>query len=706
MPEKKGASQALPAKRGTLVDLRSTGVYSSYTSNIEIFPGILSLKRTIMNNLWDDQESKQFSSSDLDMRVYTSRLLGRDADLVLHGGGNTSVKASVKNIFGEDEDILYVKGSGWDLKTIEAAGFSPSRLDVLKRLGELPSMTDTDMTRELKASMTNPGAPAPSVEAILHAIVPLKFVDHTHTDAVVAISNTENGEELLTKIYGSSVLILPYVMPGFILAKQVYEATKNIDWDQLEGIALLHHGLFTFHDDAKTSYDKMIELVNKAEDYLKSQQAFDVIAKGQYQANRDDYIQLAEARQKASELFGYPMLAQWKSDELSVGYSSINNIENIATRGPVTPDHTLHTKRIAAIFDEQPVAGVERFAENYLAYFAKNNSEDLTCLDTAPRYAVWKNKGCVAFAANAKKGHVISDILDHTMKAVQWGESLGGWKALSEKDIFDLEYWELEQAKLKLSPSRAEFDGKVVVVTGAASGIGEACVNAFLQKGAAVIALDINPEIEEKFSALNAKGIVCDITDEYSMQDAVHQAVASFGGIDILVSNAGAFPPSVEIENLEDDSLQKSMMLNFNGHVSMMRLCIPFLKRGFDASIILMASKNVPAPGPGAGAYSAAKAALTQMGRVAAMELGGSGIRVNMLHPNAVFDTGVWSEEVLSNRASHYGLTVEQYKSNNILKTEITSHDVADLVVTMAGKSFSKTTAAQVPIDGGNDRVL
>ncbi len=206
-----------------------------------------------MQNLWNEEEAKQYSHSDLAMRVYTSRLLGRNADLVLHGGGNTSVKSTTTNIFGEEEEILFVKGSGWDLRTIEEPGFSPSRLNVLQRLGELPEMTDTEMTRELKASMTNPEAPAPSVEAILHALIPLKYVDHTHADAVVAISNTANGEEILKELYGDSVMTLPYVMPGFILAQQVFEAAKGVDWNKLEGIVLLHHGLFTFHDDAKVS---------------------------------------------------------------------------------------------------------------------------------------------------------------------------------------------------------------------------------------------------------------------------------------------------------------------------------------------------------------------------------------------------------------------------------------------------------------------
>jgi NAD(P)-dependent dehydrogenase (short-subunit alcohol dehydrogenase family) len=319
---------------------------------------------------------------------------------------------------------------------------------------------------------------------------------------------------------------------------------------------------------------------------------------------------------------------------------------------------------------------------------------------------VWRNKGCLAFGPNAKRTNIVSDILDHTLKAVQWGEALGGWKALPEQDIFELEYWELEQAKLKSAPSRSEFEGKIALVTGAASGIGRACANALVQKGAAVVALDINPDVVNLFSSANSKGIVCDMTSEQSIIDAVQEAVMAFGGLDIVVSNAGMFPPSLAIENMDGVSLQKSMTLNFSSHVTLMRECVPYLKLGFDPTIILMASKNVPAPGPAAGAYSAAKAALTQMGRVAAMELGEHGIRVNMLHPNAVFDTGVWSNEVLAKRAAYYKMSIDEYKKNNVLKTEITSYDVARLVVAMAGNAFAKTTGAQVPIDGGNDRVI
>ena len=659
-----------------------------------------------MENLWRDADAKDFEHSDLAMRVYTSRLLGQSDDLVLHGGGNTSVKSTAANIFGESEDILYVKGSGWDLKTIEEPGFAPARLAVLTRLAKLDSMTDTEMTRELKASMINPGAPSPSVEAILHAIIPYKFVDHTHTDAVVAISNSPNGEQLLRDIYGERVLILPYIMPGFVLARQVYESTKDMDWQSIEGIVLMHHGLFTFNNSARVSYDKMIELVDLAEGHLADIGALEDITVSSYEATQNDHLALARARQAASRHFKAPMIATWLTDPKSLGFSKIEGIAEIATRGPVTPDHTLQTKRIPAILDQDPVAAIDQFAADYLAYFEKNTDGQLECLDPAPRYAVWKDKGLIIFSGNLKRRKIITDIAEHTIKAIQWGEALGGWTTLTEQQIFELEYWELEQAKLKLAPAKAEYDGRIALVTGAASGIGKASAEALADLGAAVIALDINPVITTVFKQAGILGLVCDITSDESIQRAVEQGVAAFGGIDILVSNAGSFPASSSVEDLESDFLNQTMQLNFNSHVSLIRACTPYLKLGYEPAIVLMSSKNVPAPGPGAGAYSAAKSALTQIGRVAAMELGNHGIRVNMLHPNAVFDTGIWSDEVLTKRAENYGMTVEDYKTNNILKTKITSHDVADMVLTLCGKSFAKTTGAQIPIDGGNDRVI
>jgi rhamnose utilization protein RhaD (predicted bifunctional aldolase and dehydrogenase)/NAD(P)-dependent dehydrogenase (short-subunit alcohol dehydrogenase family) len=659
-----------------------------------------------MHNLWDDHEARQFADSDLAMRVYTSRLLGREPSLVLHGGGNTSVKSTRTNLFGEEEEILYVKGSGWDLKTIEEAGFAPTRLRILQRLGGLPAMTDTQMARELKASMVDPAAPAPSVEAILHALIPLKFVDHTHTDAVVAISNTPRGEELLGDLFGESVLVLPYVMPGFILAKQVHEATRDVDWSKLEGIVLLHHGLFTFADDARASYDAMIRLVTRAEDFLKRERAFDRLAAGEYVPSTDDHLQLTRARRRASELHGHPMLAHWKLDERSVGYAQLENIPDIACRGPVTPDHTLQTKRTPAIFDQDCVEGVDRFGDDYLRYFARHDDGTLACLDPAPRFAVWVGKGCVAFGPDPKRTGIVSDIVDHTVKAVQWGEALGGWRALSEQEIFDIEYWELEQAKLKRAPARKLFAGRVALITGAASGIGKACAEAFLAQGAAVVALDIDDRVEELFARTGALGLVCDVTSEASLKAAVQACVRRFGGIDVVVSNAGNFPTSRAIEELDAETLDRSMRLNFGSHATLLRECIPFLKLGFEPSVILVASKNVPAPGPGAAAYSAAKAALTQMGRVAAMELGGHGIRVNMLHPNAVFDTGLWSGEVLEQRAGHYGLSVDEYRSKNLLGREITAAHVGELAVALAGPAFARTTGAQIPIDGGNERVI
>lgn len=659
-----------------------------------------------MISLWNDQEAATFTADALlGLRIYTSRLLGREPDLVLHGGGNTSIKDKLPNVFGELEDILLVKGSGWDLESIGAGGFAPVRLVHLQKLATLDTLSDTDMMRELRLALLDPTAPTPSVEAILHALIPLRYVDHTHADAVVTISNTPDGEQILQELYGDEVLVLPYVMPGFILARQVHEATRNADWSRLKGIILLHHGIITFDDDGRASYERMIELVNRAEEYLRQQGAWVRTANSDYQSRAEDFRDVARLRRQASQMMGAPMLLRWDREPRSVGFSSLADVAHLVSRGPLTPDHSIHTKPFMAVFDEQPEEGLGDFLARYQHYFESHAAAHHTCLDRVPRLGVWKNKGMLHFAPDHKRLTIVGDIAAHTIRAIQWGEALGGWQALPRQDQFDLEYWELEQAKLKRSRARGEFEGRVVLVTGAGSGIGRACVDAFVAQGAVVAALDIRTESLEWHSP-QVLGMVCDVTNSAQVEAAVQRIVAHFGGIDVLVSNAGNFPPSCQLQDMQEDLWQQSLDLNLSSHMKVMRACIPFLELGLAPSVVIVGSKNVPAPGPGASAYSVAKAGLAQLARVAALELGGKGIRVNTVHPNAVFDTSLWTDEVLAQRALSYQLSVDDYKKNNMLGRSIESRDVARMAVLMAGEGFSCTTGAQVPVDGGNDRVI
>lgn len=661
-----------------------------------------------MKNRWNESEASEFAGRDagLGLRVYSSQLLGQDADLVLHGGGNTSVKGEQQNVFGETESVLFVKGSGWDLRTIEAAGFPAVKMDYLSRLGELSSLGDSEMMRQLRLALLDPGAPTPSVEAILHALIPHKYVDHSHADAVVAISNSPDGEALLREIYGDEVLILPYMMPGFILAKQVAEATANVDWAALRGIVLLHHGIFTFDEDAQTSYSTMIELVSKAEQFIESRMAGTGLATASYAPSAQDCLRLSELRRGAAEVMGRPVLLRLEASALAAGFAALANCDDLATRGPLTPDHTIHAKAFAAVFDEDPLPGLKQFEADYRAYFEQHSDAAHQCLDCMPRYGVWRNKGMVYLAANRKRLGIVQDITQHTIKSIQQAERLGGWQALPRQDLFDVEYWELEQAKLKSTATPPEFEGRVVVVSGAASGIGRACVEAFVAKGAVVLALDIAEDFDTAFDSDGVFAVRCDVRERGAIESALEQMVLEYGGIDIVVSNAGNFPASQTLEEMDDHNWESSLQLNLSSHMKLIRASVPYLRNGIDPSVVIVASKNVPAPGPAAAAYSVAKAGLTQMARVAALELGGAGIRVNVLHPNAVYDTAIWTDEVLASRAEHYGLTVDEYKSANVLGVEVASADVATAVTLFAGASLAKTTGAQLPIDGGNERVI
>jgi rhamnose utilization protein RhaD (predicted bifunctional aldolase and dehydrogenase)/NAD(P)-dependent dehydrogenase (short-subunit alcohol dehydrogenase family) len=653
-----------------------------------------------LTSLYNDKEAMNYKT-DLDLRVYTSRLLGRDASLVLHGGGNTSVKSTVVNLFGEVEDILYVKGSGWDLATIEAEGFAPVKMDMLLKMAELKELNDTDMVKYQRLAMINPSAPNPSVEAILHAIIPFKFVDHTHTDAVVTITNTEGGEEKIKELYGDKVLIIPYIMPGFVLAKLIYDMTRDVNWSELEGMVLMNHGLFTFSDDAKKSYEKTIELVERAEKYLEKKGAVLHVEKAE---SKIELLTLAKIRKEVSNLKGKATISILNESDLALHFSR-ENIDKIALQGPLTPDHVIRTKRVPAILGDDFKADLAKYVKEYKEYFEDNKTIE-TLLNPAPNFAILRGEGTLSFGANAKEANIIKDINDHTYEAILKAEKLGGYKALSAANIFEVEYWSLEQAKLKGGGNTPEFSGKVALVTGAASGIGLAIAKMLNKRGAAVVALDINPEIEKIFAKSDAIGVKCDLTCSEDIQNAINSAVKSFGGIDIVVSNAGIFTPSENLDMLSDENWQRSMDINLTSHQKLLKYTAPFLKLGVDACIVMVASKNFPAPGKGAAAYSVAKAGQTQLARIAALELGEFGVRVNTLHPHAVFDTAIWTDEVLENRAKAYNMSVEEYKTNNVLRTEIKSDNVAELVCAMAGKAFAKTTGSQVAIDGGSDRII
>lgn len=665
-----------------------------------------------MQNRWNDADAARCAGP-LELRVYTSRLLGLEPSLVLSGGGNTSVKTSAANLFGDPEEILYIKGSGWNLATIEPAGFAPVKLDVLRRMAELPELSDGEMVRAQRAAMTDPGAPTPSVEAILHAIIPFPYVDHTHADAVVAISNTSDGARRIREVYGDQVLVVPYVMPGFILAKSVRELTRDIDWKHLEGIVLLQHGIFSFGTSARTSYERMIELVSKAEAYLQAH-GVPVSESTDCTDGTDDWKncdgsglhQLAGLRRAVGQARGGPVIAKVDRSATALEFSARKDVADVACRGPLTPDHVIRTKPVPLVGDGGWDAAVEGYVRRYSDYFARNTTPELRRLDPAPRWVIWRGRGFVCFGTSAKDARVVADIARHTSRAIGWAEQLGGWQALPEPELFAVEYWELEQAKLKQGGARPPLAGKVALVTGAASGIGRATAKALHAQGAAVLATDINPEVERLFQQDGLVGMVTDATDRAAVERSVTRCVEQFGGLDTVVSNAGIFPPSQTIGEIDPTVWEQSLALNLSSHLSLLQCAVPYLKLGFDPCVVIVGSKNVPAPGPGAAAYSVAKAGLTQLGRVAALELGKAGIRVNTVHPHLVVDTALWTPEVVAARANQYGMTAEQYLRNNLLGVEITTQDVADAVLALVGPTFSKTTGAQIPIDGGSDRVV
>jgi rhamnose utilization protein RhaD (predicted bifunctional aldolase and dehydrogenase)/NAD(P)-dependent dehydrogenase (short-subunit alcohol dehydrogenase family) len=640
-----------------------------------------------MENRWADSPTDP-----LDACVHGSRLLGGEPGLVLHGGGNTSIKVTGTDITGAEVEILYVKGSGWDLAGIERAGFAPLRLHRLRELLGVAGLPDSAMMNELRCALLDASAPDPSVETLLHAVLPQPAVLHSHADAILTLTDLEKPR--IVEALGDRVVVIPYVMPGFGLAKiaaQLYPLHANAN---TIGMVLMNHGLFTFGADVREAYDRHIELVTLAEEFLAGYPPKRAHA-------REPVVEperIALLRKEISDAAGRPMIVSRYADPVTLSFANREDLPDVACQGPATPDHVIRTKRL-------PLTGtdVAGYAEGYRAYFADHARDELTMLDPAPRILLDPSFGMLTVGKRAADADAVADIYRHTIDIIERAEPLGGYRALSAAELFEVEYWELEQAKLRRGGSGGEFTGEVALVTGAASGIGLACADALRAKGASVVGLDLTPTE----TSADHLGLEVDVTDRDAVADAIARGVDRFGGIDMLVPSAGVFPGNMPIAALDPVAWRRTMAVNTDAIAFLFGAVHPYLKLApHGGRVVVIASKNVPAPGPGAAAYSASKAAVTQLARVAALEWAADGIRVNVVHPDAVFDTGLWTEEVLEQRAGHYGLTVEEYKRRNLLRTEVRSAGVGRLVAEVCSDTFGCTTGAQIPVDGGNERVI
>ena len=655
-----------------------------------------------MKDNWDAVNASEFDGK-LGQLVYATRLLGREETLGLYGGGNASVKLTVKNLLDEDEEILYIDNGQQPPGTIDESGFTAVRFKPLSSLIKLEALTAAQLENELACSRTLATAPVPPLDAVLHAALPYRYVHMAQPDAVLAIANTPSGPDRLSQIYGKRVLVVPYAPQGLALAKACVEALKAGVTPDVIGIFVLYQGLVTFGETARLAYERMVDLVTSAEKYLESHGAWDIPVPAGTITDKPLRYELAALRKAISTAAGYPLILSVHTDPASVSFCRRDDLPILTQQGPAVARHAAVTKRL-------PMIG--RGVDAYRADYERDISEQcigqsLSTHDPAPRIILDPDFGLCTLGRTASEARLAGRIYRHTIDIILRAAVLEEYRSLPAQVILEAESSAYSMPSSGIQDKTALFVGEIALVTGGASGIGKACVESLLARGAAVVSMDINPAVKTLYDRPDYLGLECDLTDETAILRSFEALTRTFGGLDMLVLNAGIFPAGCRIESLELTEWQKVMRINLDSNVVVLREAYPLLKHSPRGGRVLVnASKNVLAPGAGAAAYSSSKAAVTQLARVAALEWGKDHIRVNQIHPDAIFDTGIWTEEVLKARAAHYGLTVQQYKTRNVLGVELNSYYVGELVAEMLGPRFEKITGAQIPVDGGSDRVI
>jgi rhamnose utilization protein RhaD (predicted bifunctional aldolase and dehydrogenase)/NAD(P)-dependent dehydrogenase (short-subunit alcohol dehydrogenase family) len=678
-----------------------------------------------MQSSWIDRDAEaavaRYASvgPDLALRVYTTRLLGQDPRLVLHGGGNTSVKTRMMDLNGDPVDALCVKGSGWDMGAIEPAGLPAVRLGALLKLRARERLSDEEMVRLQRANLIDPSAPNPSVEALLHAFIPHKFIDHTHSTAVLALTDQPDGEALCREVYGKRVGYVPYLMPGFGLAKaaaQVFDRDPSV-----EGLILVKHGIFSFGADAREAYERMIALVTMAEQRL-ARNRKPAFVSARLPTRRAPLAEVAPIVRGACSLPDGKSEGSWKRFVLEFrDNDAVKNFVNGAEvarygqAGVVTPDHNIRIKNRSLVIaspEEANLIGfknavgeaVAAYGEAYKAYFARNNARVCgikTMLDPVPRVVLVPGLGLFGLGRSKKDANIAADLAEAAVVTITDAEAIGRFDPLPESDLFDVEYWSLEQAKLG-SAKELPLAGQIAVVTGAGGAIGSATARAFAAAGAEVALLDVDgPAALAKAKAIGgtALGIRCDVTEEASVRDAFAQVIASFGGVDIVVSNAGAAWQG-RIGEVDEAVLRQSFELNFYGHQRVAQAAVKIMRaQGTGGCLLFSVSKQAVNPGPEFGPYGLPKAATLFLVRQYALDYGSEGIRANAVNADRV-RSGLLSEEMIVSRSKARGLSESAYMRGNLLGREVAAEDVAQAFVAQA--LALKTTADVTTVDGGN----
>ncbi len=679
-----------------------------------------------MRSQWSDDEAERVVAHyaiagigrDLATRVYTTRLLGSDKRLVLHGGGNTSLKTTLPDLLGEPVEVLCVKGSGRDMAAIDPAGMPPIRLAPLRRLRERETLSDEDMVRVQRANLLDPDAPTPSVETLLHAFLPHKFIDHTHATPVLSLTDQPDGAARCAEAFAGHLGIVPYVRPGLPLGKvaaDVFDADPAVD-----GLILLKHGIFTFGDTARDAYERMIAAVTRAEECLAlgERRVFPVASLP---------TALASVAEVAPILRGACALADPDYETAGVYKRFILDfrcgagvrefvdragLERYARAGVATPDHTIRTKNYPLILPAPEAGGLGEFATavrnavaayaaDYRAYFARHNAGQSIPkreLDPIPRVTLVPGLGLFGLGPTARDAVIAADIAESWVETVVAAEAAGGFESFDEAELFEMEYWSLEQAKLDTAAADRPLAGQVALVTGGAGTIGLATARAMRRAGAEIVLLDLAGS-EPAAATLGGLGVDGDLTDPAAVRAAFDRAAARYGGVDIVVSNAGAAWQG-RIGEVDEALLRKSFELNFFAHQSVAQNAVRImLAQGTGGCLLFNVSRQAVSPGPDFGPYGLPKAATLALMRQYALEYAGDGIRANAVNADGIRG-GLLTPDFIRQRAATYKMTETQYMSRNLLKREVTAEDVAQAFLHQA--LALKTTAGIATVDGGN----